>query len=78
MNSAPTRRSYQTNTNKGDQNTVLSALRDLLSAHPELSHCGTETLAELLREEHFLSYCPLAFEVEVVREALAVEGEVVA
>ena len=57
---------------------VLEALRDLFSHHPETTVAGPEMLAELLYEYRLLSIRPENCEVEAALEALRVEGEVLA
>ena len=57
---------------------VLIALRELLSRNQCAAYFDLETLSELLHEERLLFYRPGLSEVEAAREALLVEGEVLA
>jgi hypothetical protein len=56
--------------------TILPALRELFSQHPNLANCGPEELRELLGR--YLPWRPGIFEIEAALEALRVEGQVVA
>ena len=57
---------------------VFIALRELLSRNQHAAHFGLETLSDLLYAEQLLSDRPKHSEVEAAREALLVEGEVLA
>jgi len=61
-----------------DKPDVLPALRELFSQYPAMKRSGPETLCRALFVLCFLSYCPAAFAVDAAREALIVEGEVLA
>jgi hypothetical protein len=61
-------------TSSNESQTVLDGLRSILNQHPQAATAGSETLAELLYERHFLPHQPETFEVQVALEALAVEG----
>jgi hypothetical protein len=63
-------------TNSNEPQTVLDALRSMLSEYPQVATVGPETLSELLYERRFLSHQPEVFEVEAALEALRIEGEV--
>jgi hypothetical protein len=54
----------------GDAQSVLYALRELLSQHPEAMSSGAEVLAELLFERRYLARPPYVFEVEAALEVL--------
>lgn len=58
--------------------TLLVALRALLSRNPCAGDFGSETLAELLYREHYLAHPVAGYEVEGAVEALTVEDEVLA
>jgi hypothetical protein len=63
-------------TSNSEPQTVLDALRSMLSQYPQAATAGPETLAELHYERRFLPYRPETFEVEAALEALTIEGEV--
>ncbi len=56
--------------------TILPALRELLSRHPDLAESGPEELQ--LRLRGYLPRRPEVCEIEVAMEALRVEGQVLA
>jgi hypothetical protein len=62
-------------TSSSEPQTVLGALRSMLSQHPQATTAGSETLAELLYERRFVPYRPAVFDVDVALEALRVEGD---
>jgi len=70
----PTSDSFYTSSNESQ--TVLDALRSLVSEYPQAATVGPETLSELLYERRFLSRQPEVFGVEAALEALRIEGEV--
>ncbi len=55
---------------------LLIAMRALFSRNPCAAAFGVEAIAELLHQEHYLSYSVAGHEVEGAVEALRVEGEV--
>jgi hypothetical protein len=57
---------------------VLPALRDMLSQSPEMMCSGSETLSERLYTPRYLPFPPDEADVEAAREALLVEGELLA
>ncbi len=52
---------------------LVLTIREFFSHHPEASHCGMETLVELLYARHFLRYRPAVSRVEAALEVLNVE-----
>ena len=58
----------------GDAQSVLPALREFLSRHPEAVSSGAEALAALLFEQRYVLHPPQVFEVEAALGALTVEG----
>jgi len=57
---------------------VLAALRELLAQHPTMTQVGCEALSRALFVLRYLDRRPKPFEVETAREALLVDGEVLA
>ncbi len=52
---------------------LVPTIREFFSHYPQLSHCGAETLAELLHAKRFLRYRPTVPRVEVALLILDVE-----
>jgi hypothetical protein len=61
-----------------DDPDVLPALRELFSQHPAMARSGRENLSRALFALRYLPYRPETLAVEAAREALLVEGEVLA